>query len=330
MKFIITSDIHLTPNDRDKYRFNLFPWLLKQQERYNTDAIIIAGDLTNDKDFHSSILVNKTIEGFKCLKPPVFIDRGNHDGVDPNNPFFKFVNSIPGITFCIDTTIIEPYKLALIPHQANQDAFDKAFKRVPEGFLTVLHQTITGAISETGSRLTGLAVPSIGRRAKAIYSGDIHKPQKVETDGGVVTYIGSPYHCRHGDQFEPRVLLLDDYKEIDLHFPAPRKLSLNIRDISELPHLNKGDQVKITMELDRSETVDWANHKKNIIECLKDRDVEIYGIELKTIQHRRRPRLESIPSNKSRLDYFASFCTSERIPHNIKSVGRDILGDEND
>jgi DNA repair exonuclease SbcCD nuclease subunit len=329
MKFLMASDIHLTDSAKDKYRFDLFPWLAQQQKIHNTDAIIIAGDLTNDKDFHSSVLVNKAIDGFKLLKPPVFIDRGNHDGIDPTNPFFKFLNSIPGITFCINTTVIEEYGMVLIPHQANQTLFNEAFKTVPEGFLAVLHQTVTGAISETGSRLTGLAVPSIGRRARAIYSGDIHKPQTVETEGGPVTYIGAPYHCRHGDQFDPRVLLLNKDKETNLYFPAPKKLSLTIRDISELPPMKEGDQLKFTLELDRSEVVEWVNHKKNIIKWCKDRGIEIYGSELKVAQRRRRPKLtEEVGIIKSKSDYFAAFCLSEQVPLNIRKAGGEILEDE--
>lgn len=326
MKYLLTSDIHLTDAAKDSYRFGLFDFLRQQQEIYNPDVLIVAGDLTNEKNYHSSALVNQTVEGFKRLRPPVYIDRGNHDGDDPENPFFAFLNKIPGITFCIDTTVIKDYKLVMIPHQLNQASFDNAFKRVPEGFLAVCHQTITGCLSETGSRLTGLAVPP--NKACKILSGDIHRPQILHTENGDVTYIGSPYAVRHGDHFEPRVLLLDNNKEIDLHFLAPKKLSLIIRDVSEIPDLKKGDQIKVLMELHPSEKVEWANHKKKIMDHCKDKGIEIYGAKLKVIEGRKRPKLTASSNSKSNLDYFKAFCVSEQIPANIKQAGLNIIEDE--
>src|SRR5882724_7118261 len=97
MKWLLTSDLHLSDKPRDAYRFGLFPWLAKQQKAHNVDAIFILGDLTENKDRHSAKLVNQTIESLLTLRPPVYILRGNHDGIDPGSPFFKFVNSIEGI-----------------------------------------------------------------------------------------------------------------------------------------------------------------------------------------------------------------------------------------
>src|SRR5882672_3852216 len=323
MKLLVTSDTHFSDVPKDKYRFGLFTWLVEQQKQYNTDALVIAGDLTTEKNFHSAELVNAIVTGLKLLKPPVFILKGNHDYIREDLPYFNFLSEIEGITFFNKTTIIEKYKLVMVPHQLNQVTFTAAFKQVPIGFSAFTHVTVTGAISESGSHLTGLTVPP--NKAGKILSGDIHRPQKIETEGGTVTYIGSPYHCRHGDQFTPRVLLLNDNKEIDLHFPAPKKLSLTIRDVSEIPKLSKGDQVKVTLELDRSEVVEWANHKKRILDHCKDNGIEIYGVELKTIQGRKRPRLSEVSASKSNLDYFRAFCLSEQVPANIKAAGLNIL-----
>jgi hypothetical protein len=187
-----------------------------------------------------------------------------------------------------------------------------------------MHQTITSAISETGARLTGLTVPP--NKARALLSGDVHKPQVcIPHISMPVTYIGSPYHVTHGNDYKPRVLLLDNDKEIDLYFPAPKKLSLTIRDLSEMPKLAKGDQVKVTMELARSEVVEWANHKKAILDHCKQHEVEIYGVDLKVEQARKRPRLEEPSTNKSNSDYFQAFCAAEKVPEQIKLVGLKII-----
>src|SRR5882672_1978733 len=188
MKSLFTADIHCSDNPRDSYRFRLFKWLAHQQEVYKTDTVFILGDLVTAKDYHSSVLINKIVDGLKSLKPPIFVLRGNHDGIDPTLPYFKFLNHIEGIVFCVEPTLLEDYQVLMVPHQLNQAALNKALKMAPDGCLVMLHQTVSGAISETGARLTGLTVPS-NCKAKSIFSGDIHKPQKV----GQVTYVGSPF-----------------------------------------------------------------------------------------------------------------------------------------
>ncbi len=324
MKFLLTADIHCSDHPKDSYRFLLFKWLAKQQEIYKADALFVLGDLVTAKDYHSSILINKIIDGLKMLKPPVFVLRGNHDGIDPTLPYFKFLNHIEGITFCVEPTLLENYKVMMIPHQLSQTALDKALKTVPDGWLAMLHQTISGAQSETGARLTGLALPP--NKAKRILSGDIHVPQMLDCPNGTVIYIGAPYHVRFGDNFTPRILLLDgEHKLHDLHFKAPRKLSLTIRDISELRDIQAGDQVKINLELARSEAVEWANHKKSILDYCKGKGVEVYGTELKVAQARKRQRLDDTPTNRSNLDYFKAFCAAEQVPGNIKAVGLQLV-----
>src|SRR6266852_3018296 len=98
MKLLLTSDIHCSDNPRDSGRFKLFPWLRQQQDQFNVDITIIAGDLTEAKDKHSSALVNQLVESLLLLKPPVLIPVGNHDFIDPQMPFFKFVSELDGIT----------------------------------------------------------------------------------------------------------------------------------------------------------------------------------------------------------------------------------------
>jgi predicted phosphodiesterase len=320
MRFLITSDIHLTDNPRDAYRFGLFSWLRKQQLEHQTNATLVLGDLTDHKDRHSSVLVNKTVEGFKSLIPPVFILRGNHDCIRQDLPFFKFLNEIHGLKFCTDITLIDGYKLAFIPHQLNQDAFNNAFKQVPSGWVAFTHQTITGAISETGQQLTGFTVPP--NKAKAIYSGDIHVPHKC----GQVTYIGAPYHIHHGDAFKPRVLLLDEGTENNLYFAAPKKLHLHIRDVSEIPELHEGDQVKITLELTPAELVEWSNHKKTVLDHCQQRGVEVYGVILKKSERRKRERLNDPGIAKSKLQYFSLFCDAENLAKQIREAGFSLLG----
>ncbi len=322
MSLLICSDLHCTDHPKDGYRFLLFPWLANQQAIHKPRATFILGDLTNEKDRHSSVLVNKLVDGLKKVKPPVYILKGNHDYIREDLPFFQFLNAIDGIKFCTEPAFIEDLQVVMIPHQTSQTAFDAACRMIPENWIVMCHQTFDGAIGESNSRLTGFSTSLISqKRPRWVYSGDIHKPQQC----GPVLYVGAPYHCRHGDNYKPRVILQHDECDRDLYFDAPKKLSLTIRDLSEMPELKKGDQVKVTLELPRSEAVEWANHKKSILDYCKDKGVEVYGTELRVAQARKRQRLDDTPTNRSNLNYFKTFCLSEGVPIQIQKIGLELM-----
>lgn len=326
MNLLITTDIHCSDSPKDNYRLELFPWLRGQQDIHKVDATLILGDLTIQKNRHSATLVNSIVAGLKQLRPPVFIPKGNHDYEgNEDNPFFRFLNAIPGVKFFVNPAYVEEFNAYFVPHQTSQAALDKAFRAAPEGCLVFSHNTFTGAINEHGGALAGHTLPP--HKAHAVYAGDVHVPQTIKTSNGNVTYIGSPFHIKFGDQFTPRILLRNNDKETNLYFPAPKKVSLTIRDLSEMPDLNKGDQVKITLELPRSEAVEWANHKQSILNYCKDRSIEVYGTELRLPEPRKRATLNDSKSRtkKSNLDYFLTFCANEKTPQQMKVTGLRII-----
>src|SRR3974390_2270860 len=140
MKWLITSDIHLSDRPRDSYRFGLFKWLVQQQRQHNTTPTFILGDLTHEKDNHSSLLVNRAIDEMTQLKPPVYILRGNHDGIDPNNPYFGFLSCIDGFEF-VGIPTARNFGVSLIPHYRRQADFDEALEGVNPGCAIMVHQT---------------------------------------------------------------------------------------------------------------------------------------------------------------------------------------------
>ena len=81
MNWLLSADLHLSDRARDSHRFGLFPWLKKQQQKNKVDATFLLGDLTQEKDRHSSALVNRIVEELLTLTPPVYVLRGNHDGL---------------------------------------------------------------------------------------------------------------------------------------------------------------------------------------------------------------------------------------------------------
>jgi UDP-2,3-diacylglucosamine pyrophosphatase LpxH len=326
-RYLVTSDIHLSDRPKDAYRFGLFPWLVNQQTKYKPDATYILGDITEFKDKHSSTLVNSLVSNLKMLTPPVYILRGNHDCISADNPFFDFLNEIEGIYFITFPWqgLFSTAKIAMIPHQRNQSDFDTMCKQVPDGYGWMLHQTCAGSYSETGAPLTGFNIALIEQKQpRFVLAGDVHKPQLA---GGVM-YIGSPYHIKHGDNFVPRVMLLNDdgtYK--DLHFPAPKKLSLHIRNAEEIlnnKYLNKGDQVKVSVQLAREEIVEWQKVKEGVLKACQTKGLEIYGVELLKPVKRERTKVEM--KVKSDAEYLKTYCDAEQTPKQMRDVGFRLLG----
>lgn len=327
MTWLATGDLHLTDRPRDAYRFGLFKWLAKQQEKYDPQATFILGDLTDFKDHHSSKLVNRLVEGLLLLKPPIFILRGNHDGIDPTNPYFKFLSHIEGLHFVVHPTEVLP-GVHLIPHQREQAAFDQACAQIkPVPTALMVHQTFDGSIAESGARLTGLAASPIELLRPALcWAGDVHKPQR----SGPVTYLGAPYHVRFGDVYDPRVMLLHKGAEKNLYFDCLKKWSLSITDADGIlanENLIKGDQVKLTVRLTREEAVEWPAHRQRCVDACKKLGLEIHGLDLEmTTGKRKRAQLQQRFTREPR-DVVLNYCKAENLSTDIRNVGLALLED---
>jgi hypothetical protein len=328
MNWLLSADLHLSDRARDSYRFGLFSWLKKQQQKNKVDATFLLGDLTQEKDRHSSALVNRIVEELLTLTPPVYVLRGNHDGTNPDSPFFKFLNSITGLNFVVKPTFLHKYEIAMIPHCADQATLDAACKQMPINPTAVFaHQTFSGAIAETGAVLSGLSAAPVSALKPwlGVYSGDVHTPQRCAD----VTYVGAPYHVRFNDQFEPRVLLIKGGGKSDLHFDCPRKYSLLIRDADDIANnkaLRRGDQVKITVELAREEAVEWHEHKRRVLAACREGGLDVFGIDC-TVKASRRERVKLVEGAKANRpqDILEAFCSNEGVGIRIKSVGKELL-----
>ena len=98
MSILLIGDTHLTDKPRDAYRFGIFEWIAKQQAKYKPEATFIMGDLCDAKDRHSAALVNRLVDELGTLNE-VYILMGNHDYIDHNTPFFKFLSKLEGVHF---------------------------------------------------------------------------------------------------------------------------------------------------------------------------------------------------------------------------------------
>lgn len=326
---MIVGDLHLTDRAQDNYRFGIFDWIRRQQEKHPVAATFLAGDITDQKDRHSATLVNKIVGGLLKLQPPVYIVMGNHDYRDPKNPFFKFLSHIEGIKFVIKPIVINAVNpIALIPHCKIQDEFDHHVKwcidTYPASFL--VHQTFDGAIAESGVRLSGLSASLVEsfKPPLGVYAGDVHRPQ---TQGRVV-YVGCPYHIRFGDDFMPRVLwITKDGQKNRLFFNAPYKWSLIVRDADDVLNdnqLKEGDQVKLTIQINREEATDWKRIKQGVLDACKELKLEVFGakVEVQTIQS---IRLHLNEKRMGHVQILEQFCKVEKISNTIKKTGMEIL-----
>lgn len=327
--WMLIGDLHLTDRAQDAYRFGIFDWIRRQQEKHPTVATFLAGDITNQKDRHSATLVNKIVGGLLKLKPPVYIVMGNHDYRDPKNPFFKFLNHIEGIHFVsVPTTLIAEKRISIIPHYRTQDEFDEAVRRSsrPDTAAFLVHQTFEGAIAESGVRLSGLSASLVEsvKPPLGIYAGDVHKPQRQ----GRVIYLGTPYHIRFGDDFTPRILRINqDGQTVNSCFSAPYKWSLTVCDTDDIlnnSQLRESDQVKLTIRITREEAPNWKRIKQEIVNACKELKLEVFGAKVE-VQTTQSIRLHLNEKRLGHVQILEQFCSAEKVPDVIKKIGMEIL-----
>lgn len=279
---LITTDLHLVDNESCSYRWGLFPWINEQIEAKGIKSVRILGDLTDAKDKHSASLVNKVVNAIKSIQcDDILIMAGNHDWLLKGQEFFRFLNHLPNVRFVTepweDPDVKGPGPIMYLPYSKSpaKDWQDLDFSHYQYVFM---HQTVGGAIASNVEAMEGEGVPEIP--AGRVYSGDIHVPQTIKG----VTYIGSPYHVHFGDNFEPRVLVLDRReREQWLRFPSPKRMTVKVGSMDQLINRNDiqaGDQIKLRVALPKEEQHRWFAFKRDAIAHLESLGALVFGVEL--------------------------------------------------
>lgn len=311
---LLTSDLHLTDSPRDEYRWTFFHWLRKALAEHKAEALWILGDLTDAKDYHSSRLVNRVVTSLSEFRLSIFVVRGNHDGLDPDCPYFRFLNALPNVTFF--TQPIRDYGFLIVPHSKNEEDFPPP---MPSEDFVFMHATFSGAIADNGQTLTGVSRKVLDRyKGKKIFSGDVHVPQTL----GNLTYVGSPYHVHFGDKFDPRVLLLDTNKgrTRSIPVPGPRRRVFDVREgrgikENDLKSADKGDQCKVRIHLNRYDVAEAKVWRELVREECEKAGLDLVAIEMVMVQKDEResndPRAVTSLSPKDLLERFAR---ERRIP----------------
>lgn len=281
---LLTSDLHLTSNPRDEYRWTLFDFLEDQCRVEQVKTLCILGDTTDAKDYHSATLINRVVEQVTRIKQrvkQVIILMGNHDYLKRGHAYLSFLSHIPGVRFVSEIwedTLTDGPSTLWLPHTKTPEADWKDLDTTHYNYI-FMHQTVGGAVASNGQRMEGEGVPDLTAWGK-VYSGDIHVPQIIKG----VEYVGSPYPVHFGDTFSPRCVLLDSRnRAVDLHHTTIARRMITVPSLRELKRIefHPGDQVKLRMELNAEDKHDWSRIRRLAMEHLKHEQVEVHGLELR-------------------------------------------------
>ena len=297
---LLIADLHLTASPRDEYRWALFPWLRRIVYEDKVKTLNILGDLSDAKDFHPSPLVNRIAQEMRlmvteCPNLAINMIPGNHEWMKQGEEFWRFLNHLGDGRIRYMTTPGED------PDVSGPRAYFLPFTKTPnkdwanmnfEDYDYVfMHQTLRGSIASNGEAMPGEELPEdVLATARKVYSGDIHVPQVV----GCVEYVGSPYHVHFGDDFKPRVVLLEtNGRPVDLHMQSPRRVMLKVGASTDNPNLDilflkQGDHVKLRVELGEADKHAWQSIRREWLALLKRCGVEVHGVELVVQKSRRR------------------------------------------
>lgn len=332
---IITADVHLTDNARDEQRWGLIPWLADQAINHDCTWLGILGDGTEAKDRHSAKLVNRLVAQLSqaAAHVDVYWLYGNHDGLDPANPFFHFINAIEGVTFITEPLLVHEADAWFLPCTNDWEKdWAGVLPKVNAASRVFTHQTYVGALRENGTKSDRGVPPAVFKDFKGkVWSGDIHTRQRI---GKNIEYVGAPYRIDFGDTYNPRVVLLPAHGQghEDLIFPCPSKDVLTLTGTDMRSRLSeqeygKGDQVKVRVVLKRAEYVEWPKYKKMIEAWAQEQGVDLYG---PTIEPADETKAEGVLPGAADIDPITVMERQGRkrsIDADLMAIGLSILED---
>lgn len=332
-RWLLLADLHFDDKPENEYRFNLIRDLEKLVLEQDITNLAILGDLTEKKDNHSSVLVNK-ISNFICgitgLFKTVVLLKGNHDYIVEDVPFFKFLENYQNIIYIYDKPQLVNGGY-FIPH-SKTFTIDK----VPKGTKFIgIHQTVQNAVANNDFKLSStLTVDQFDKFGLPVFSGDIHKPQHL---GENFEYVGSPYNIYFGDDFNGRIIIFDgkNFEEVITSFPRKYKINIDSKKCSEkylMDLLKENDQIKVELNIEPYEKGDIDLYKTFIVHAVEQKKAILFGIEIFLIK-------ESIPERKEdkvvfkkfdvtdKKGIFKSFIIKENIPSDIARIGEELMNE---
>lgn len=333
MNTLIISDLHLTENVHEEYRWTVFKNAKEYLKKHNIPDLFILGDLLDKKDRHPSELVNHLInELVECSKiAHVTILKGNHDYLKPEHPFLDFLDHIDNITWVDKPQVISnDLNLTLwLPHSKTPevDWKDIDYKDIDYIFM---HQSVIGCkVSNMFEMNHGLNLKWLTSRTDAkIYSGDIHVPQDIDA----LTYIGTPHPIAFGDHYQSRMLHLTDEGHVEIPLNTIQRLALTITSLNDLKYNCKlystkaGDHLKIRIKLPHSELSQWSDLKQVIQAWCEQHELKLFDLTLEkfTVDE----DIEVKASKFRHIDPFAAleeYTQQEQLDEFTVQLGKDLL-----
>lgn len=269
MTVLVTSDFHLSDNPRDAYRLKTLATIRKIAKKHKVTRILFLGDVTEAKDRHSAWLVNRIVKEFYRFSKiaPIFMLQGNHDSLEIDHPFYEFLHQIDGITWIKQPVIKEVESIGsclFLPHTRDHK---KDWARIDmNGYKQIFaHNTFEGAKVESGREMKGIPTSVFPQIRNHVISGDIHVPQRV----GPVVYTGAPYTVDFGDNYQPRVLLLNkDAAPFSVQVPGAQKVLIELfgSKLANRSMTYPGDIVKVRVHLKNFEYAKWHEIREKVVE----------------------------------------------------------------
>lgn len=342
-RIFVLSDLHLSVRRRDDYRFSFLDRFNKIVDKERPEAVLLAGDLTEEKDRHPAELVNKVVRYMHDLAKlaPLVILKANHDYKDESHPFFAFLSSVENICWIGEpcnasqlpaTQFRKPFAGCLfLPHTHNPKRDWKGIIDKTTFRFVFTHQLYSGAVGDTGKRLSGVD-PSLIPKNQYVLSGDVHAPGKV---GDNIEYIGAPYHVDFGDAYKSRFIEIKSNSSSRQVFSRytntwPQKRLIEASDVDKLFNgsfkVNAGDIVAVRVGIDSLER--WTKVRAKI---------QTLGDEHGCVIHRIEPVLPKKATRRhvavkadvrvSDGDVVRSFCKRHGLDERLEKVGLSIAED---
>lgn len=334
-KLIVTADLHLTDKPSEVYRHQFMEELTQIVQKRKPDAVAILGDLTEGKDRHSALLVNKVVHHLDALASicPVVVMMGNHDYHNEGHPFFEFIAKVRNIAWVGRVATHEqlPKKIApafegclFLPHtRTYQNDWGAVTMRGRRWIFA--HNTFTGADVGHGS-LDGIPLDVFPKGARVV-AGDIHVPQTI----GPVTYVGAPYTVDFGDSYSPRLLALEaDGRQHAIgvgSFPQKRLVAIDRPSdlLAATKRFNPGDILKVRVGVEDMST--WSKTHATIVDWCATHDLDAQRVEPVIAKHvvRKRHKLTSSQSDAELITQYAK--RTGLTDHTLK-VGLKLMEQE--
>ncbi len=320
MTILVTSDLQFSANPRDDYRFGIGRVIKDLIEQHDVEWLYILGDLTEAKDEHPAVLVNRVtnlmIKWSNCCK--VLVLQGNHDYSDINYPFFEFVRHFPGVKWIKEPAVF--HDALFLPHTRD---YSHDWVGLDLGRRIFAHNIFAGTTAN-GIRLDGIPLSLFSDKTTVI-SGDVHEPQQYD----VVTYVGSPYLCDFGDDYQPRVLLLSDdhriRKSISLFGPQKRLIECAVgKGLLNGWKADKGDIIKVRVAMEPKHVERWDAIRGRIIDWSAQNGYILHTVE---------PVVDYVPgaiganrfTHKTDEQYVREYCARRGLDEIMTKAGLAML-----